>query len=207
MDIKIYDISQEVLSSEVYPGDPKAITQKISDMNTGDLYNLTTISMCAHNGTHVDAPNHFIKNGKGMDEVSLNKFIGPAYVHRHEGLVTGEDADKIFDLAKKAGNGAEKRILIKGNAEVTLEAATTFRDLGIDLIGNESQTVGPFDSPMEVHLVLLGAEIVLLEGIRLGGVRDGIYLLNAAPLNIKGSDGSPCRAVLIEGIIGHSASC
>ena len=73
-----------------------------------------------------------------------------------------------------------------------------FAKAKIDLIGNESQTVGPEDAPMQVHLTLLGAEVVLLEGIRLGGVPDGVYLLSAAPISLGGSDGAPCRAILID---------
>ncbi|MBQ8931637.1 MAG: cyclase, partial [Ruminiclostridium sp.] len=69
---------------------------------------------------------------------------------------------------------------------------------GILLLGNEPQTVGPQNAPMEVHLILLGADVVLLEGIRLSEVNEGVYFLNAAPLNLSGSDGSPCRAVLID---------
>ena len=66
------------------------------------------------------------------------------------------------------------------------------------LLGNESQTVGPENAPMEVHLILLGANVVLLEGIRLSEVSEGVYFLNAASLNLSGADGSPCRAVLID---------
>ena len=66
------------------------------------------------------------------------------------------------------------------------------------LLGNESQTVGPEDAPMEVHNILLGADVILLEGIRLKDVAEGVYLLNAAPLNLSGLDGSPCRAILID---------
>ena len=54
------------------------------------------------------------------------------------------------------------------------------------------------NAPMEVHLILLGANAVLLEGIRLSEVSEGVYFLNAAPLNLSGADGSPCRAVLID---------
>ena len=87
---------------------------------------------------------------------------------------------------------------MKGKATVTPEAAKVFAEAGIKLFGNESQTVGPEDAPMAVHLVMLGAEIVLLEGIRLAEVPVGKYLLNAAPINLGGADGAPCRAVLID---------
>ena len=69
---------------------------------------------------------------------------------------------------------------------------------GVELVGVESQTVGPEDAPMAVHLELLGREVVLLEGIRLHEVPEGEYLLFAAPLLLGGADGAPCRAVLIE---------
>ena len=92
---------------------------------------------------------------------------------------------------------AAKRILIKGDAEVSAEAAKVFTESNILLLGNESQTVGPENAPMEVHLILLGAGTVLLEGIRLAEVSEGVYFLNAAPLNLSGADGSPCRAILI----------
>jgi arylformamidase len=80
---------------------------------------------------------------------------------------------------------------------VSEEAAKVFAEAEILLLGNESQTVGPEDAPMAVHLILLGADVILLEGIRLAAVSEGVYLLNAAPLNLSGADGSPCRAVLI----------
>ena len=94
--------------------------------------------------------------------------------------------------------GAEAKAVKKGKATVTLEAAVVFATAGIDLIGNESQTIGPEAAPMAVHLALLQKEVVLLEGIRLTQVPDGVYLLNCAPLNLTGIDGSPCRAVLMD---------
>lgn len=195
--MKIYDISQEVFGCQVYPGDPTPKKRVISSMEKGDLYNLTSFSMCAHNGTHIDAPFHFIKDGKTVDSVSLDTFIGMAYVAEHNGIVSADDATEILEKAKKQNSEVAKRILIKGDAEVSAEAAKVFAESNILLLGNESQTVGPENAPMEVHLILLGAGAVLLEGIRLAEVSEGVYFLNAAPLNLSGADGSPCRAILI----------
>lgn len=194
----IYDITQPLFECIVFPGDPKPQKKTVLCIENGDVCNLTAFSMCAHNGTHVDAPFHFLKDGKGIDKIILEKFVGPGYVESHEGDVTEQDAREILERAEKAYAGAEKKILIKGNATVTLEAAEIFAEAGIDLIGNESQTVGPEDAPMAVHLVLLKKEVVLLEGIRLGDVPDGVYFLNCAPLNLTNTDGSPCRAILME---------
>ena len=115
-----------------------------------------------------------------------------------EGVVTAEGAKEILQKASDTNADASKRILIKGNAEVSLEAAEVFAKEKICLIGNESQTVGPENAPMAVHKVLLGADVVLLEGIRLAEVPEGVYLLNAAPLNLAGADGAPCRAILMD---------
>ena len=196
--MKIYDISQEVFGCRVYPGDPTPQKNVLSDMQKGDLYNLTEFSMCAHNGTHVDAPFHFIKDGKTVDAIHLASFVGMAYVAEHQGKLLGEDATRILKKAKERNEESAKRILIKGDAEVSAEAARVFADAGILLLGNESQTVGPENAPMAVHQTLLSAEVVLLEGIRLTSVPEGIYFLNAAPLNLSGADGAPCRATLVE---------
>ena len=196
--MKIYDISQEVFSCQVYPGDPAPERKVLNSMEKGGLYNLTEFSMCAHNGTHIDAPFHFIKDGKTVDAVCLGAFVGMAYVAEHHGIVSGDDAAEIIEKAKALNPEAAKRILIKGPAEVSQEAAEVFASSEILLLGNESQTVGPEDAPMAVHLILLAADVILLEGIRLAEVSEGVYLLNAAPLNLSGADGSPCRALLID---------
>ena len=196
--MKIYDISQEVFGCRVYPGDPMPEKKELKSMEKGDVYNLTVFSMCAHNGTHIDAPRHFIKDGKTVDEICLDAFVGMAYVAEHCGVVTCDDAEEIIKKAERYHTEAAKRILIKGDIEVSLEAAKVFASSNILLLGNEPQSVGPQNEPMAVHLVLLGADVVLLEGIRLSEVSEGVYFLNAAPLNFSGADGSPCRAVLID---------
>ena len=203
--MKIYDISQEVFGCKVFPGDPSPVKRDTLSIKRGDVCNLTDFSMCAHNGTHVDAPYHFLDDGRRIDEVDLHRFTGYAYVAAHDGNVTAEDAVRILAAAESAGKkisakncDCHKRILVKGNAVVTEEAAKVFADNDILLFGNESQTVGPEDAPKAVHLIMLGAEIVLLEGIRLGAVPEGVYFLNAAPINLGGADGAPCRAILID---------
>ena len=212
--MKIYDISQEVFNCTVFPGDPQPKREVMMKIADGAICNLTALSMCAHNGTHVDAPYHFLDDGKTIDQVDLERFVGWAFVADHEGEVSAEDAKRILQKASTAaaakvsaaaGIGlsgeipeASKRILIKGKSAVTLEAAEVFAKAGVLLLGNESQTVGPEDAPMQVHLKLLGVQVVLLEGIRLEAVPEGIYLLHAAPINLGGADGAPCRATLIE---------
>ena len=194
--MRIIDISQEVLSCKVFPGDESPRAEQVLSVEKGDVCNLSVFSMCAHNGTHIDAPFHFINDGKTVDKMPLEAFVGDCFVTRHEGDVTAKDAREILKKAEIAG--ANERILIGGKATVTLAAAQLFAEAGIKLIGNESQTVGPENAPMAVHKVLLAKEIVLLEGVVLSGIAEGKYFLSAAPLNFAGFDGAPCRAYLIE---------
>ncbi len=204
--MKIYDISQELLTCAVYPGDMAPKAEAVCRIAQGDLYNLTNISLCAHNGTHVDAPFHFLEDGKTVDEIALNKTIGFCVVAAHEGDLTADDATRIWQKAISSAPSGEsgRRILLKGNATVSAEAARVWAEAGIDLIGVESQSVGDPSAPMAVHKILLSRDVVLLEGIRLGGVAEGVYFLSAAPLCLGGADGSPCRAVLIDMTPEHS---
>jgi arylformamidase len=125
--------------------------------------------------------------------MDLDIFVGKCYVTRHEGAVDGDDAVEILEKAEGA-----RRILIAGKATVTAEAAEVFAESGICLLGNEGQSVGHEDAPMQVHILLLRRGIALLEGIVLKDVPEGHYFLSAAPLNLGGCDGAPCRAYLID---------
>lgn len=197
MDSKtIIDITQELFSCNVYPGDPSPVKTTVLSTANGDVCNLTSFQMCAHNGTHIDAPFHFIGDGKTVDRMGLIPYVGDCYVARFEGDLKASDAQDILEKASAAG--ADKRILIAGKMTVTADSAKVFAEAGVILIGNESQTVGPIDAPMEVHLILLGKEISLLEGIVLENVEEGKYFLSCAPLNLGGCDGAPCRAYLIK---------
>lgn len=196
--MKCYDISQEVFGAEVYPGDPVPQRTQVYSIAEGAVCNLTAFSMCAHNGTHIDAPSHFLIDGKTVEQIPLSKLVGQAYVAEHEGLVTATDARRMLTLARECSPEAARRLLIKGKAMVSPEAAAVFAAAPLELLGNESQSVGPVEAPMAVHQCLLRAEVVLLEGIRLAQVPVGEYLLFAAPLALGGADGAPCRAVLVE---------
>ena len=191
--MKLYDISQEVFSCAVYPGDPAPEMQALRRISDGEVYNLTAFSMCAHNGTHIDAPAHFLKDGATVEKMDLDIFVGPCYVARHTGDVTAADAGRILQAA-----GGAQRLLLAGDLSVTEEAARVFAAADLKLLGNEGQTVGPVDAPMQVHLILLQRGIALLEGIVLSDVPEGRYFLSAAPLKLAGCEGAPCRAYLLE---------
>ena len=196
--MKIYDISQELLSSQVYEGDPTPTARLVRSMDRGESYNLTVLSLCVHNGTHVDAPRHFISDGADVSHVPLESCVGYAYVTTQKGNIDSALATEIIRLAQALHPDSARRILVKGDAVLTAEGAKSFVNGGVLLVGTESQSVGQPESPMEVHLILLSEGVVLLEGIRLADVSDGVYLLAAQPISIDGSDGAPVRAILID---------
>ncbi|HRX14178.1 MAG TPA: cyclase family protein [Eubacteriales bacterium] len=187
--MKIYDISQELTTCEVFTGDIAPQVTMVKNI-ADDEYNLSNLTMCVHNGTHIDAPKHFLADGKAVDELPLAYFIGKAQVVEANG--------KIDETAVNAMNLEAKRVLFKGNGVLTESGAVALAEKGVILVGTESQSVGDSLKPMEVHKILLKEKIIPLEGIRLGSVKCGEYYLLAQPLNIAGCDGSPVRAVLID---------
>lgn len=195
--MKIYDVSQELFGCAVFPGDPAPQKEILASMDKGDAYNLTALSLCAHNGTHLDAPRHFFADGIAVDEIPLSVTVGPAFVAEHHGVLTAADAARILDAAREAHAEAAARLLFKGRTVVSAEAARVLAAEEVLLVGNESQTVGPEEAPAEVHRILLGAGVVLLEGLRLAEVPVGACHLSAAPLCLGGADGAPCRAYVM----------
>ncbi len=194
--MKIYDITQEVFTSEVFPGDPAPERREVARISRGDRCNLTAFSMCAHNGTHIDAPCHFIEGGASVSEIPLTKLVGYAYVVDFDGILSASDAEKVLSAARAVSPEHARRLLFRGPAVVSEAAAQVFADAGIVLIGVEMQSVGSPQSPIAVHKILLSREVVLLEGVRLADVPAGGCILSAAPLALGGSDGAPVRAYL-----------
>ena len=177
----IYDITQELFSSTVYPGDTKPQCIAVHRMEDGELYNLSDIKMCAHNGTHVDAPRHFVRDGAGIDEVALDIFVGRC---------------RVVSRPEELLNVQNDRVLLREKNELSLSVAEAISKRSMKLLGIEGQSVGN----ALVHQILLESGIVLLEGIRLDGIPDGEYTLFAAPLKLGGCDGAPCRAILLDDV-------
>ena len=117
--------------------------------------------------------------------------MGPCKVIFHSGLLTAEDAHSAL------ADGT-KRLLIRGEMEITPEAAAVFAEKELWFLGVEGMTVGGKDTGAIVHRTLLGAEIALLESAAMTEVPAGTYFLSCAPLKMQGLDGSPCRPLLIE---------
>ena len=196
--MKIHDISQKVLSCKVYPGDDAPMLQPVKRMANGDTYNLSNFSMCAHNGTHIDAPFHFLADGNTVEKIDLQKTVGYCFVTDFVGSLSAKDAINLLEQAKQLCSGAELRILFKNDVVITEQSATALANAGVQLVGTTSQTVGDDNNFVAVHKTLLQAQVVLLEGLVLDAVQQGVYLLCAQPLALEGADGAPTRAILIE---------
>ncbi len=202
----IYDITQELFSSSVYPGDASPVHRQVRSIAGGDICNLSELTMNVHNGTHLDAPWHFLDNGKKIEQLDLSKCVGEAAVIETTGFITEEMVKAIYH--GKENDPAYKRILFKGKAMLTIAGARQLNRYHIELIGSEYQTIGPPEDPVAVHYELLGREVVLLEGLVLKDVPTtetitatifaGTYFLSAAPLKLGGAEGAPCRALLLK---------
>ena len=88
------DISKNIFETDVYPGDPVPVAEKISRMELGDECNLTAMYACLHNGTHCDAPLHFIEDGLSIKDLDISVFVGPCTVVEAGSVITGEIIDK-----------------------------------------------------------------------------------------------------------------
>ena len=188
--MKLYDISRSLFEEEPFPGDPAPEFEFVKLIGNDSNYSLSTLSMCVHNGTHMDAPLHFIPDGKSIGEVDLMHCYGEAWVVEFIEIIE-KDA-----FIRKVPQEC-KRLLIKGNALVTPEIAQLICNRKMLLVGTELQTIGTTETLTEIHRILLGNEVVLLESIDLSIVPEGQYTLAACPLKISPLEASPCRAVLI----------
>ena len=190
--MNLIDITRELMKAPVYPGDPAPQLQPLSRISLGDSSNLTAISACLHNGTHMDAPRHFLPDGTAIDKVDLEACIGECTVIECDGLLLGDRVEELLPYLKK-------RVLLKGSVQLTPSAAFVLSGAGLLLLGVEQPSVAPPEYTEEVHRQLLGTGMVLLEGSDLTNARAGeTYLLMAAPVKIAGADGAPVRAVLAE---------
>ena len=189
--MKVIDISC-ILNSEtpIYPRDIPPNFERINTIEN-DNFNRTFMSMSVHCGTHIDAPNHFISDGKAIHELDLSVFYGECTVVAFEGIIGNSE---MTDILK----GCQERLLLKGQNELSESAASLIANSHVKLIGVESQSVGNINHPLCVHVILLEKGIIPLEGLDLSTVNPGNYTLSAFPLNLWGSDGSPVRAVLID---------
>ncbi len=211
--MKIFDISQTITNGlPVWPGDPEVRLEWISRIDQDQPVNLTEIHICAHTGTHLDMPSHFLEHGQNLDSLDLTVLIGNARV-----VLVPPEVNLITEAyLKTLSLEGEERILFKTkNSDlverepfifhqnyVALDAsgANYLAGTGCRLVGIDYMSIATFDDPNGGHLPLLQAGILVLEGLNLQEVFPGDYQLIALPLKLGGREGAPTRALLIKGM-------
>jgi len=193
----------------VWPGDPKINISTISSMDKGDTCNVSYMKMGVHAGTHIDAPHHFMNNNITVEKLSLDTLVGVVYVVEitEEPKVINNKVLQNSTIPK----GIDRLIIKTENSKLWNLKHTTFNKnfvaidksgaewivkRGIKLVGVDYLSVAPFEDGIPTHQILLGAQVIIVEGLNLSAIDGGYYELFCLPLKIPGCDGSPARAVL-----------
>lgn len=203
---RIYDLSPPIGSPiPYYPGDAIFRAQPICTIETSGC-NMHLLEMGTHTGSHVDAPLHFLKEGKSVDQIPLDRFMAEVEVlevrskeigPEHLGQISGEIEGVLFKTINS--DFMSIGFFWRDYVHLTLEAAEKAIEQGLKIIGIDYVSIERFGTrDFSVHKKLLEAGIILLEGLNLKDVPPGKYILFAFPLRLKGMDGAPVRAVLVE---------
>jgi arylformamidase len=200
----IIDISRPIgPDTPVWPGDPPVIVEPVARLEAGDPAAVSRLVLGTHTGTHVDPPAHFIAGGVTVDALPLDVLVGPAVVAD----LSGEPSIGPGALATVALPVGTTRLLLKmrtgtgsgmaAEGALTADGARWLVERGVRLVGADTLSLEPGKGDYPVHCILLGAGVVIVEGLDLASVEPGPYQLVCLPLRITGGDGAPARAVLI----------
>jgi arylformamidase len=208
---KIIDISLSISAAlPVWPGDPPVWIERTSKMEEGGSANVTALRFGAHTGTHMDAPYHFLENGRTIDEIALEELIGLVQVLEIDAgvdLITAPvldslkidpAVDKILFKTRNSILWSQKNsTFFEDYVAIDESAAHLLVNMGFHLVGIDYLSVAPYGDQTPVHRILLGSNVILLEGLNLADVQPGLYTLLCLPLKLAGSDGAPARAALL----------
>ncbi len=193
--MKIYDISRIHQEAPLYPGTPTPTIELLCDLHAGADFTASLITSASHVGTHADAFCHFVVSSDvTIDNMDLSYYYGECRVVTvpSKTMITKED------LVGKV-EGIEKIVLRSGGESFLLpEAAKYLVECGIKTVVTDSWSVAPLDNEVEIHNIILGAKVAIVESVTLDEVADGEYILSAFPIKYGGGDGAPVRAVLIQ---------
>jgi arylformamidase len=208
--MRTYDITLTITPEMiVWPGDPAVHMKRTSSIASGDSSNVTQITMSCHTGTHVDAPDHFLNNGKTVESLSLDLLMGRVYVLHlpNVNMITASvlmDADIPPRTRRLLFKTRNSDYWANGNKEfqtdfvgLSVDAAELLVDRNVRLVGVDYLSVAPFKLGKPVHTILLDAGMVVIEGLDLSKVSQGRYTLHCLPLKLGGAEGAPTRAILV----------
>jgi arylformamidase len=209
--VEIIDITASVgPGSVMWPGQNPPSREFLSHTDRGDSSTVSVWRMSAHTGTHADARMHFIPGGWTMESLKLSRCVGPCRVvdlTHVEGHVTRADletaevagAARLLLKTRSSEDGLlEREGFVEDYVAIEREAAEYLVEIGVETVGVDYLSVEPFeDKEFNTHHTLLGADVIVVEGLLLSGVEPGEYLLACLPLKLEDSDGAPARAILI----------
>ncbi|MGB3492749.1 MAG: cyclase family protein [Elainellaceae cyanobacterium] len=208
----VIDISVPVSTElPIWPGSPAIEFERTLDLEQGDIATDTTLHFSVHTGTHVDAPMHFVQGRHGVDQMPLEVLMGQAIVvHLPDVDVVTPEILESLNLPE----GTQRLLIRTRNSQLwenrvrefqpdfvalSAEAAQWVVDRGIRLVGVDYLSVQRFYDGPETHQILLGAEVIVIEGLNLTAVDPGSYTLICLPVKLKDVEGAPARAVLVRG--------
>jgi len=209
--MRIHDISLPISSFlPVWPGDPAIVLEQISSIESGAEYNLTKLNSSVHIGTHVDAPLHFLSDGRSVDQLPLDVLMGLCYVVQLpdgvdaitaevlDGIPLAEGTTRIlFGTRNSHGWASGETEFQPDFVAITEDGAEWLVARGVQLVGVDYLSVAPYEDTVPTHRVLLQANIIVVEGLNLSQVPRGFYDLYCLPLKLVGVEGAPARAILV----------
>jgi arylformamidase len=206
--MKIYDITVPLSANlPVYPGDPQIAIDRTSKLENGDIANVSRLSMSSHTGTHVDPPSHFFSGARTLDNLALEVLIGPARVvdvgnvdcinQSVIGHCQLEGATRVLFKTKNSKLWSSRNDFDRSFVALDHLAARELVQRGIKLVGIDYLSIEKFNFDVpRTHFELLGADVIVVEGLDLSEVPPGDYELICLPLKIEDGDGAPARVVL-----------
>ncbi|WP_026487015.1 cyclase family protein [Caldanaerobius polysaccharolyticus] len=203
----VHDVSVPIfMGMHVFAGDPAPEIKRVKSIEENGA-NVSVISMGTHTGTHVDPPFHFVQSGNTVDELDLSLLMGEAKVFEVYGTLKIQPEHlKNLDIQKgdmvlfKTDNAKrwKQPQFQKEFTSLGLEGAQYLVEKGVKAVGIDYLSIEEYHGGGRVHRLLLGNGVVVVEGLYLNDVNPGKYKFICLPLKIKGGDGSPARAILIE---------
>ncbi len=190
----------------IWPGSPGFRLEALERIDEGDEANVSQLTCDVHTGTHVDAPRHFVDDGKTADQIPLDVLVGPALVARVpdeidtitaevlDGLGISDDTDRLLLRTRNSTLWSRYPASFRQDyVALSSDAAQWVVDHGLRCLGVDYLSVQRYDDGPETHQVLLRDDVVVIEGLNLMNVGPGRYELLCMPIKLQGADGAPAR--------------
>ena len=190
-----------------WPGDPPYGVERVSDMSRGDVANVSLLTIGAHTGTHIDAPLHFVREGRPIDTAPIDAVVGSCRVI----AIQDPESIKATELVGHKLRSGERVLFKTRNSpkawardgfdenfvHIRADAAEHLVACGVQTVGIDYLSVGGYQRDgVQTHQILLGAGLWLIEGLNLTDVEPGEYELVCLPLKLAGVEASPARAII-----------